>query len=131
MLPIVDTNWSPQSQKPHSDYHVLRAVAVQGVKQATDADNELTALSQHATTPGLGGLPNSIVAYWDSSAPNALQRLEQLSEIDRVMGVHMVLTSFESGDAIKTGIEWLDTNQATVDVCGDTQQVDASMHTSR
>jgi len=125
MLPIVDTNWSPQSHKPHSDYHVLRAVAVQGVKDLVDADKELAALSEHATTPGLGGLPNSIVAYWDCSAPDALLRLEQLGEIDRVMGVHLVLTSFEPSASVKTCIEWLATNQATVDVCGDTHCVEA------
>jgi|GEM_PF-6761283 len=118
MMPIVDTNWSLQNQQPLIECHVLRAVAVQGAMGVEAADKEFAKLHEHATTPGLGGLPNSIVGFVDIDSDEALQRIEYLSGVDRVTGVHVVLQSKELNDSALKCMDWLAAKSLTVDISG-------------
>ncbi len=93
MLPLVDTNWSPACQNMTSDYHVLRAVAVQHDMSHAEAMRSLTSLSEHAQTPGLGGLPHGIVVCCNLIDSDATTKLHELIGSTKVTGVNMRLQS--------------------------------------
>jgi len=121
MLPIVDSNWSPASQNAATDCHIMRAVAVQAAMPNAEVDRNLAALSRHAQTPGLGGLPNGIAAYLDIAAPDAIVRIEEFTVSDRVLGVNVIFISESGSDAglYNPCIDVLASNQASIDISGD------------
>ena len=127
MLPIVDSNWSLASQDAATDCHILRAVAVQVAMSNTQVDSNLASLSQHAKTPGLGGLPNGIAAYLDINAPDALTRIDEFTTRDKVLGVNLVLDGASEMDIglITPCIDVLASNQASIDISGDVDRIDA------
>ena len=81
MIPIVDCNWHPDVAISGSAVvHVLKCVYIQPEMEASLADADLEKVREFALTPGLGGLPQGIVAWCDLS-PEAMERLCNISYV--------------------------------------------------
>jgi len=105
------------------------AVAVQTAMSNTDVDRSLASLVEHATTPGLGGLPNGIAAYLDINAADAVNRINEFIVSEKVLGVSIELDAVPNMEfsLIAASMELLATNQASVDVCGDINSIQAML----
>ena len=81
MIPIVDCNWHPDVAVSGSAVvHVLKCIYIQPEMEAFLAAADLEKVRDFALTPGLGGLPQGIVAWCDLS-PEAIERLSNTSYV--------------------------------------------------
>ena len=110
MIPIVDCNWHPDVAISGSAVvHILKCVYIQPEMKASLAAADLEKVREYAVTPGLGGLPQGIVAWCDMS-PEAIERL---SNTDYVSGLNIRPDSIES---LNRCLEAVNSNNLTLDL---------------
>ena len=110
MIPIVDCNWHPDVAISGSAVvHILKCVYIQPEMKASLVAADLEKVREYAVTPGLGGLPQGIVAWCDMS-PEAIERL---SNTDYVSGLNIRPDSIES---LNRCLEAVNSNNLTLDL---------------
>ena len=110
MIPIVDCNWHPDVAISGSAVvHILKCVYVQPEMKASLVAADLEKVREYAVTPGLGGLPQGVVAWCDMS-PEAIERL---SNTDYVSGLNIRPDSIES---LNRCLEAVNSNNLTLDL---------------
>ena len=95
MMPVVDAGVSlSQNEFSFNEYlhgskqfHVLRMVAVQHQQAVATGSQELTFFQTQATTRGLGGFPNAIVASVDLLSPSVIKNLVDVQALENLRGV--------------------------------------------
>ncbi len=110
MIPVVDCNWHPDVAISSSAVvHLLKCVYIQPKMQASLAADDLEKVRELAVTPGLGGLPQGIVAWCDLS-PQSIYRLTNTSY---VTGLNVSVDSIE---ALSRCLEAVKSRNQTVDL---------------
>ena len=110
MIPIVDCNWHPDVAISGSAVvHILKCVYIQSEMKASLVAADLEKVREYAVTPGLGGLPQGIVAWCDMS-PEAIERL---SNTDYVSGLNIRPDSIES---LNRCLEAVNSSNLTLDL---------------
>jgi len=101
MIPVVDSNWHPSWMHSESDViHVIKCVYVQQPVEASAAVADIAEMQKLAQTPGLGGLPQGIVAWCDLGQHS----IDDFGKDSRISGAHISLVTALAGSTVKSSI---------------------------